>query len=435
MTVAPERDAAPQTPHRKDLRLQALVDEPHRRLPALRFPHLHSERLRSSRTSLGTGFIGIAATLVAVLLLSFDLARFVEEWRDQTYAEPGLAALSWLLLAGLLVVLAVAARTAGDVLDSLVSLGIVGGLGIVVALDAAAVWGNGDLGHDLTAAPAAGYVLLAMVGVRSSRSITAASGLLGAALVALLAVNALDATVPPSGLVDGAAMIAKAVAPPIVAAWIVHVFRNIVSAELERVLVASTTSAPRFSVGMMASVELARLDLAAEQLMDGIASGRTRLPLNPATAQAAAELATELRLHLIEGRRQTWLYHAISESELLGRAVTLSDPESLAGLLDPSQRDGLLSAVWLMLGDAPERSRRSATRVAIEITVGPARPIEGKARTMHVPIVVQTTGVARSRVDPATWDAMRKVGRHADSQRGGSLWVEIDCVVDRPAER
>ncbi|MGT2424856.1 hypothetical protein [Amnibacterium kyonggiense] len=214
-----------------------------------------------------------------------------------------------------------------------------------------------------------------------------------------------------------------------------HVFRNIVSAELERVLVASTTSAPRFSVGMMASVELARLDLAAEQLMDGIASGRTRLPLNPATAQAAAELATELRLHLIEGRRQTWLYHAISESELLGRAVTLSDPESLAGLLDPTQRDGLLSAVWLMLGDAPERSRRSATRVGIEITVGPARPTEGRARTMRVPIVVQTTGVARGRVDPATWDAMRKVGRHTDSQRGGSLWVEIDCVVDRPAER
>ncbi|MGT2424855.1 hypothetical protein [Amnibacterium kyonggiense] len=197
MTVAPERDAAPHAPHRKDLRAASALVEPHRRLPALRFPHLPSERLRSSRTSLGTGFIGIAATLVAVLLLSFDLARFVGEWRDRTYSEPGLAALAWLLLAGLLVVLAVAARTAGDVLDSLVSLAIVGGLGVVVALDAAAVWANGDLGHDLTAAPAAGYVLLAMVGVRSSRSITAASGLLGAALIALLALNALDATVPP----------------------------------------------------------------------------------------------------------------------------------------------------------------------------------------------------------------------------------------------
>jgi hypothetical protein len=440
MTVAPERDAATAATHRKDLRAAAasLVAEPHRRLPVLRLPHLPhlpSERLRSSRTSLGTGFIGIAATLIAVLFLSFDLARFAGEWKAGVYAEPGLAALAWLLLAGLLVVLAIAARTAGDVLDSLVSLGIVAGLGVVVALDAAAVWDGQNLGHDLTAAPAAGYVLLAMVGVRSSRSITAASGLLGVALIALLAASALRTPIPPAGLIDGAAMVVKAVAPPIVAAWIVHVFRNIVSTELDRVLVASTTTAPRFSVGMLASVELARLDLAAEQLMDGISSGRTRLPLNPASAQAAAELATELRLHLIEGRRQTWLYHAISESELLGRTVTLSDPESLAGLLDPTQRDGLLQAVWLMLGDAPERSRRSATRIAVEITVGPARPTEGKARTMHVPIVVQTTGVARGRVDPATWDAMRKVGRHTDSQRGGSLWVEIDCVVDRPAER
>ena len=437
MTVAPERDTATiDLPHRKDLRVRSAPEENHRRVPALRLPHLPhlpAERLRSSRTSLGTGFLGIAATLVAVLLLSFDVARFAGEWR--AYAEPGLAALAWLLLAGLLVVLAVAARTAGDVLDSLVSLGIVGGLAVVVALDAAAVWANGDLGHDLTAAPATGFVLLAMVGVRSSRSITAAAGVLGLALAVLLGVSALEHPMPPTGLVDGIAMIAKAVAPAVVAAWIVHVFRRIVSTELERVLVASTTTAPRFSVGMMASEELARLDLTAEQLLDAVATGRTRLPLNPAAAQAAAELATELRLHLIEGRRQTWLYHAISESELLGRAVTLSDPESLAGLLDPAQRDGLLSAVWLMLGDAPERSRRSAARVSIEVTIGSARSIEGKNRSMCVPITMQTTGVARGRVDPATWDAVRKVGRHTDSQRSGSLSVEIDCVVDRPAER
>jgi len=433
MTVAPERDSPVDLPHRKDLRLRTGFEETHRRGPSLRFPHLPSERLRSSRTSLGTGFLGIAATVVAVLLLVFDVARFAGEW--ETYRAPGFAAGAWLLLAGLLVLLAFAARTAGDVLDSFVSLGIVGGLGVVVALDAAAVWANGDLGRDLTAAPAAGFVLLAMVGVRSGRSITAAAGLLGIALAVLVVVSALETPLPPGGAVDAVAMIAHAVAPPVVAAWIVHVFRRIMSTELERVLVASTTTAPRFSVGMLASEELARLDLTAEHLLDAVATGRSRLPLNPAAAQAAAELATELRLHLIEGRRQTWLYHAISESELLGRAVTLSDPESLAGLLDPKQRDGLLQAVWLMLGDAPERSRRSATRVAVEITIGPARAAEGKARTMHVPIFVQTTGVARGRVDPATWDAVRNVGRHTDSQRGGSLCVEIDCVVDRPTER
>lgn len=432
MTVTQEQTPATAAlPHRRDLREHPVREE--RRLPALRLPHLPSERLRSSRTSLGTGFLGIAATVTAVLLLTFGVFRFAGAWKS--YDAPGYAAAAWLLLAALLLVLALAARTAGDKLDPFVSIGIVAGLGVVVALDAVAVWEGHDLGRDLTAAPSAGFVLLAMVGVRSGRSITAAAGLLGTALVALVVVAIVQSPPPPQGVEDALAMIATAVAPPVVAAWIVHVFRRIISRELERVLVASTVSAPRFSVGMLASEELARLDLAAEQLLDAVAAGRARLPLNPASAQAAAELATELRLHLIEGRRQTWLYHAISESELLGRAVTLSDPESLAGLLDPKQRDGLLQAVWLMLGDSPERSRRSATRVTVEITIGPARPVEGRARTMHVPIVVQTSGVARGRVDPATWDAVRKVGRYTDSQRSGNLSVEIDCVVDRPNDR
>ena len=438
MTVTeqtPHTGAHAALPQRKDVRERAVPEEPHRRLPGLRLPHLDSERLRSTRSSLGTGFLGIAATVVAVLLLCFGIARFAAEWHSYPAGFGGFAAAAWLLLAALLVVLALAARTAGDVLDSLVTIGIVAGLGVVVALDAAAVWTAGDPGRDLTAAPAAGFVLLAMVGVRSGRSITAGAGLLGLALSALVVVSAIQRPLPPEGLVEAASMIGIAVLPAVVAAWIVHVFRRIMATELERVLVASTVSAPRFSVGMLASEELARLDLAAEQLLDAVATGRSRLPLNPASAQAAAELATELRLHLIEGRRQTWLYHAINESELLGRAVTLSDAESLAGLLDPKQRDGLLQAVWLMLGDSPERSRRSATRVTVEITVGPAASTGTKGRTMHVPIVVQTSGVARGRVDPATWDAMRKVGRHTDSQRAGSLCVEIDCVVDRPADR
>jgi hypothetical protein len=185
---------------------------------------------------------------------------------------------------------------------------------------------------------------------------------------------------------------------------------------------------------MLASEELARLDLAAEQLLDDVATGRTRLPRNPAAAQAAASLATELRLHLIEGRRQTWLYHAISESDVLGRTVSLTDPDSLAGLLDQRQRDGLLQAVWLMLGDSPERSRRSASRVSVQVTVGPSRPVDHPtgARQLHVPISIRTTGVPRNRVDPATWDAIRKVGRHVDVQRDGSVSVDIDCLVERP---
>jgi hypothetical protein len=138
-----------------------------------------------------------------------------------------------------------------------------------------------------------------------------------------------------------------------------------VQVELDRVLVQSNVSQPRFAVGMLASDELARLDLAAEKLLDGVAGGEVPLPLAPKVASQAASLATELRLHLIEGRRETWLHHAVTESEYLGRSVTLADPSSLAGLLAPPQRDGLLQAVWLLLGDSKSRSPGTAITLGL----------------------------------------------------------------------
>ena len=41
---------------------------------------------------------------------------------------------------------------------------------------------------------------------------------------------------------------------------------------------------------------------------------------------------------------------------MLGKAVTLSDRGSLAGLLDAAQRDGLLSAVWLLMSDTRKQN-------------------------------------------------------------------------------
>jgi hypothetical protein len=61
---------------------------------------------------------------------------------------------------------------------------------------------------------------------------------------------------------------------------------------------------------MLASEELARLDLAAEELLESVATGRneTSLPFYPRRRRRQHPLATanELRLHLIEGRRETW---------------------------------------------------------------------------------------------------------------------------------
>jgi hypothetical protein len=183
-------------------------------------------------------------------------------------------------------------------------------------------------------------------------------------------------------------------------------------------------------VGMLASEELARLDLAAEELLESVATGRIKLPLSPKTASTAASLATELRLHLIEGRRETWLYHAITESEQLGRSVTLADRGSLAGLLAPHQRDGLLAAVWLLVSD-----QSKATPTA-QLTIGPVTVIpDPGSKTITVPLLITTTAVPRSRVDPATWDAIGKVGRFLDSTHNSSLRVEIECIVMNPADQ
>jgi hypothetical protein len=402
-----------------------------RNLPSLRLPSFASSRIIDENAgSLGTGFLGIGAMAVCVIISIYDLARFTFQWGE--YPLPGAAAAAWLLYAALLVGVGIVIRRNDDRLPDPMFLAFLGGLGLVMILDLIAAWSSGDVAGHATASIAAGVGLLAVAGMRPTREIFVAAMVVGGTL---LLADLVDGTIDPDRLAASIAMLARSTLPAMIGALILRSFRRMVTLELDRVLVQSTVSAPRFAVGMLASEELARLDLAAEQLLEGVASGRTPLPLPPKLAQTAASLATELRLHLIEGRRETWLYHAVSESELLGPAVSLSDPGSLAGLLDPRQRDGLLSMIWLLVADRSPRET-AAGRTA-RVTLGPAQPIAdgSPVRRICVPIVIETTGVARGRVDPAAWDAMRKVGRHTDSQRGGSLCVEIDCVVDRPAER
>ncbi|WP_307807347.1 hypothetical protein [Naasia sp. SYSU D00948] len=399
-----------------------------RKRPALRLPSFASSRIIDENAgSLGTGFLGVGATAVCVIISLYDLARFTYHWGN--YPLPGFAAMAWLLYASLLVAVGIVIRRNDDRLPDREFYAFLGGLGVVVVLDLIAGWDRGDVPDNTTAGIAAGVGLLAVAGVRPTRQILAATLAIG---VVLLAADLLDGATAPEHLAGSIAMLARAVLPAVLGALILRSFRRMVTLELDRVLVQSTVSAPRYAVGMLASEELARLDLAAEQLLEGVASGRTPLPLPPKLAQTAASLATELRLHLIEGRRETWLYHAISESELLGPAVTLSDPSSLAGLLDPRQRDGLLSTLWLLVAD---RTPREAGARTARVTLGPVQAVDGGAlRRVLVPIVIETSGVARNRVDPAAWDAMRKVGRHTDSVRDGSLCLEIECIVDSPSD-
>ena len=379
------------------------------------------------RASLGTAFIGIGAALVVGVRAIYGFSWFVSLWG--TYPYPALALGAWVLLIATLVAIFIVSRVIGDHLPDWIYLAFVGLLAIVIVLDILAVWDLHDFGAHATASLTAAMSLLIVITLRGPVDILVTSGVLGAGiLVAMLLSTPLTVETTPQLITS----LGFAVLPVVIGVSVVTGFRRMVQIELDRVLVQSTISAPRFAVGMMASEELARLDLAAEELLDSVATGRNPLPLEPKVASVAASLATELRLHLIEGRRETWLYHAISESEMLGRSVALVDKSSLAGLLDANQRDGLLAAIWLLLSD----NVKTTTDRTVNVQVGPittaADPTIGQK--LLVPVVITTTGVTRNRVDPSTWDAMRRVGRYSDSTQDASLRVDIECFVDNPAD-
>jgi len=384
------------------------------------------------RASLGTAFLGLGASIVVGLRAVYGISWFAALWGSLPL--PFLALAAWIVLVAVLVGAIVASRVIGDRLPDWMFAIFLAGLAVAVALDVIAVWDLHDIGRNATAALAAGMTLLVVVTLRGSAEVIVATGVLGLGLAVLMFLDApLDAHLDAEWVAPQLTALALTVLPPVIGVVVVETFRRMVQLELDRVLVQSTVSAPRFAVGMLASEELARLDLAAEELLESVANRKVILPLIPKNASIAASLATELRLHLIEGRRETWLYHAVSESEMLGKAVTLVDKSSLAGLLDPTQRDGLLSTAWLLVSENVKPSQNRA----VTIQLGPVTPGTEAVpdRKILVPITITTTGVARNRVDPAIWDSLGRVGRYSDSTQDASLRVDIQCLVDNPADQ
>jgi len=376
--------------------------------------------------SLGTGYLGMGAGVIAGVQAIFGISLFI--WNIGAYPNLLPIVASWFIYTASLVGVAVVLATRGERMSGVLFGAFLVAQACVVALDFTAIWPLHDVGAYATASASVGFGLLIAVTLRRASEMLVSAGLLGIAfVVAILLTTPLTSVTMPSQL----GVVALAVLPPVFGVYVVRRFRRLVQLELDRVLVQSTISAPRFAVGMLASEELARLDLAAEELLDSVATEKVKLPLSPKIASTAASLATELRLHLIEGRRETWLYHAVTESEQLGKSVTLSDPGSLAGLLDPHQRDGLLAAVWLLV------SSNGKIAPSAQLTLGPIAPSldNPSSHTVTVPIVIATTGVSRNRVEPTTWNAIGRVGHFIDSTQNSSLRVEIDCVVANPANQ
>ncbi|MGR0320175.1 hypothetical protein [Agromyces sp. ZXT2-3] len=315
---------------------------------------------------------------------------------------------------------------------------IVIALGVPIALDLAATANLLHLGVTPTAAPAAAALLLPVAALRETRTPVAVS----AVIAGILAVAALlQAQTAESWTVAGLAVAATAVVPVVLVALGVRGFRRLVGRELDLSLVQSTVATPRSAVGMRASEELAELDYDAEALLEDVGSGRISIPLPTAAAEQAGRLAAGLRIRLIEGRTDTWLRHAVTESAYLSRRVSIEDPQGLAGLLSPGQREGLLLALWLVAG----QRRRKASEPPLEVRVrcrechagevgdGDDEPMQ-RGEGASVAIDLDVSGLTARRVDAATWDALANVGVHEVIPGSEGFRVEIECRID-PAVR
>lgn len=379
-----------------------------------------------ARASLGTSQLGTGLAVAGALVVVSCLWRFSLHVADYPHLQMNVTA--WLLLLGASACTIFVVRSNGYILGDLTFTILVVLLALVVAIDLVAVWGLSEVGLYPTAAIAVGGVLLGIVSIRPVRDVIAITAVLALTLIVDFILNA-DTTSSTAAASD-ILLCVLAIMPPLIGAAIVGSYRRMVMMALDRVLIQSTVDAPAFGVSMLESKELAAIDLEIEQLFDAISTGREPLPLGTDRAERAGALATELRRHLIAGQRHTWLHHAISESDFLSVSVELRDPDSLAALLNQRQRDGLLSALWLLMYGEQRTSREAI------VTFGPAVPRASAHRIgIRFPIQIEAKGMRRVDVEPATWQHLSRAGRYVDSTTPSALMVVIECTVDNPIDR
>ncbi|MGX5696595.1 hypothetical protein ACWKWP_10395 [Agromyces soli] len=372
-------------------------------------------RDRHGGRRMSAGITIAAAVLVLAQLL--HLVSFASAFPAGRDPWPAWAALGGILAAG------VVCRLITPVMPGWVYLALFTALAVPVGLDVVATWGLLHLGVTPTAAPAAATVLMPVTTLRGRRIPIAVASSIGG-VIALLSL----AQLPGAGahVVEGLAIAVWAVLPVVVSAVAVVGFRRLVGRELDLSLVQSTVATPRSAVGMRASEELARLDFDAESLLEDVGSGRLPIPLPADSALRAGQLAAKLRVRLIEGRTDTWLRHAVTESAYLSRRVTVDDPDGVAGLLSPTQRDGLLLALWLLAG---ERRPRHSSAVAVVVRVR-TDALDHDDSVAVLAIEIEVSGVARRHLDPAMWDALGNVGGHEVVSGSESILIELVCPVD-----
>jgi hypothetical protein len=376
---------------------------------------------RDSR--LGIGYLGVGAVIVGMLLVVRGIASFALAWSHNDWRW--LTVAGWVIVVGLFAFAVLLARRSRGTLPTWGFATVLAGDAVALGLDFTALTLSGDDANYLTTGIGVGATLLACVTFRPLSNTVVVTGIL--TLVSLIGLVWLSFTMPESASV-GVAQLVLTVVPPAAGILMVRSFGQLVQRELDRTVIESTIDAPRYGLGLLASTELARLDLAAEELLQDVATGRVDLPLERSLASTASMLATDLRRMLVAGRRETWLHHAIAESEYLAPVVTLTDPEGLAGYLEPAQRDGLLSAIWLIV----DESGRWTPTIDLVVGGAGARSKASADDRMVLPIAMSVGGIPRRRIDPAVWSALSRVGQYSVDARTGRLRVRVDAHVVVP---
>lgn len=368
---------------------------------------------------LGFGYLGIGGTVIGLLLCLCGLLIF---WLQlPTSPHPISGTIAWIIVFAALIGSFFATRRLSGRLSSVAFAITMVLLATALLLNLLPALAAINALLDTTVFYGVGATLLTIVASRPVKQLLLADGVLFTIMIGVLISSLSQPGFVPGPHIE---VIVLSCSPALIGVAIVTGYEHLVKRELDMTLVESTVGNPRFAFGIHASDELARLDLSAEQLLQEVASGRAALPLDPKLAAEASSLATELRLILLAGRNETWLQHAIRESDALGPAVTCKDPDGLAGYLDQGQREGLLSAIWLLVGDTPR------VHPQVGITIGPAvdPPAVQRPARIEFPIELDIDGITPRRYDPAFWSEFSRVGTQAEFLPRGTL--KITAVVE-----
>lgn len=375
--------------------------------------------------AIGTRRLWSGTAIILAFQIVLDFGGTIQRLGD--YRDPLPVLTGWAVLVVADVAIVVVTRVLGEHLpDWLFALWCTALL-LVIALDLSAAWGMPNPADSLTVGLSASLSLVLAVVTRSTVQILLASGAITIATgVAWGFMGGYD----PSVIHETVYTLCLMSFPVVVATLITNSFRRLMRRETEEILSHSAIAAPRLTVGIEASEQLARLDLAAESLLGAVADGRMRLPLSEEVAKRAGSLATELRLHLLASRSKTWLALAIDESTLLSVNVRVEDPAASAGLLNTRQRAALLSALWLLHDEHGASGRTRAEQILI--TFGePTRTLDAD-HFEAVAIRVEVPRSTRMMIDPGVWEHFARVGRYREAIDGLGMRIDIHCLVPSP---